>query len=405
MKKNLWRFGFFMCVITAIAGINAFFRDISSDPGGAIPNLVIGLVGVAFVILYIQKRFFPRSRSRSFIKSALPSTKKASESSRPQKSIDNPAEKAAIAAMESQLSRMMTESISVRTQTIDPDEDVKPPKGAEISYLDARALKFWNGKSTDYEIPAYYAESAFGRNVGPALGRLLCGKYLSYSSIEKSISQKTIPELKSILIEHDLKTSGKKAELVHRLMDNLSSNEIEALFPFSVYEITPKGEHALEAYSIIFTSERLGTGFPYYRLIKEKESTPTATDIDIILRMLRQDLDNAQKAGNKELYRVKSAETARLLDNLGKPEEALEYYCLSFFLFWYRNAVELRIDSSSAYDYDAKRIDKCGKLCGYSLSRTLEEFQAALRKHNPFGLCTSHNVVAAQKIFRNALSV
>lgn len=405
MKKNLWRFGFFMCVITAIAGINAFFRDISSDPGGAIPNLVIGLIGVAFVILYIQKRFFPKSKSRGSIKSAMPSTKKASESSRPQKSIDSPAEKAAIAAMETQLSRMMTESISVRTQTIDPDEDVKPPRGAEISYLDARALKFWHGKPTDYEIPAYYAESAFGRNVGPALGRLLCGKYLAYSSVEKSISLKTVPELKEILAKHELKVSGRKSELVHRIMDNLSSHEIETLFPTGVYEITPKGEHALEAYSIVFTSERLGLGLPYYRLIKGKESAPEAADVDIILQLMKQDLEQAQNSGNKEAYRVKSAEMARLLNELGKPEGAIEYYCLSFFLFWHRNTFELKVDSVYAYDYEAKRIDECGKLCGYSFDQTLSTFQKALRTHNPFGLCTEHNVAAVQQVFKKALSV
>ena len=178
--------------------------------------------------------------------------------------------------MESQLSRMMTESISVRTQMIDPDEDAKPPRGAEISYLDARALKFWHGKPTD---------------------------------------------------------------------------------------------------------------------------------VDIILQLMKQDLEQAQNSGNKEAYRVKSAEMARLLSELGKPEGAIEYYCLSFFLFWHRNTFELKVDSVYAYDYEAKRIDECGKLCGYSFDQTLSTFQKALRTYNPFGLGTEHNVAAVQQVFKKALSV
>jgi len=55
--------------------------------------------------------------------------------------------------------------ITVRTERVDPDEDLKTPAWAELSYLDAQALEFWNGKPTDFQIPSYYADTAFGRNV------------------------------------------------------------------------------------------------------------------------------------------------------------------------------------------------------------------------------------------------
>ena len=66
---------------------------------------------------------------------------------------NNSAEKNAIASMESQISRMMVESVTVETRHVDPDENVKKPRGAEISYLDAEALHFWDGRRTDYNIP------------------------------------------------------------------------------------------------------------------------------------------------------------------------------------------------------------------------------------------------------------
>lgn len=316
-----------------------------------------------------------------------------------------PSEAAEISSAENLFPHMLSEPSSVRSQSMDEDENTTPPKDAEISYLDAKALKFWNKKRTDFDVPGYYADSAFGRNVRPALRRLLNGGYLDLAGIERSINLKTVPELKTILSEHGLKPSGKKAELVNRLMSNLSNQELEFLFPTRVYEITPKGEHALEAYSIIFTNEKMGVGLPYYRLIKEKEMTPSEDDTSIILRILLQDMVYAQKEKNQESYRVKSMETARVLRDLGKVEESIQYYCLSFFMSWYRNTFEFQINNISAYEYDAKRIDECGKLCGYSLDRTLDVFQKSLLKHNPFGLCTPRNVSAAQQTFRRALSV
>lgn len=95
--------------------------------------------------------------------------------------------------------------VEISHRRIDPDENVPTLKGAEISYLDARALEFWNGKRSDFKIPTYYSNSAFGRNVGPALRRLLRGGYLQTGSIERSIGLKQVPELKEILSVHGQK--------------------------------------------------------------------------------------------------------------------------------------------------------------------------------------------------------
>ena len=66
-----------------------------------------------------------------------------------------------------------SDCVEISYRHIDTDEGVPTPKGTVLSYLDAGALKFWNGKTTDYEIPEYYRTTAFGRNVLPAKDRLL----------------------------------------------------------------------------------------------------------------------------------------------------------------------------------------------------------------------------------------
>ena len=84
---------------------------------------------------------------------------------------------------------------------IEKDGDIPTPPGAVISYLDACALYFWEGKHTNYKIPQYYLRDAFGKNVGPALQKLLQMGFLKYSNIDRNISLKTVPELKAILSE------------------------------------------------------------------------------------------------------------------------------------------------------------------------------------------------------------
>ncbi len=147
-------------------------------------------------------------------------------------------------------------------------------------------------------LPNYY-KNAFGRNVEPALNRLLKGGYLNTSVLEDNISLKTVPELKAILAEHKLKASGKKAELGYRLLDNLPEYELRELFPVGVYRITEKGREALKPYSIIFKNNTHSLGFSYYRLLKEREKYPDKTDEAILTRMLSDDLQKCYQTGDQ----------------------------------------------------------------------------------------------------------
>lgn len=384
---NVWKgVLLFLCVSLCIAGFSAFF---SGDTRSLLPSvmflaLTLFMLRKPLASLFLRLKWkFPRP---SPTRPLAVKSQKVKQS----KTFPAPSEEPS--------------HIQVYTKKIDPEENLSLT-GAKLTYSDAEALRYWNGKPTSFEIPAYYSESAFGRNAGTALRRLLAGGFLTTGDIRKSIQQKTVPELKSVLTARGLKVSGKKDELVQRLMDNLPSAELHELFPVGVYEITPAGEQALDEYSIIFEEDAHQLGLSHYRLLKEKESNPSTSDTDILLRVLKQDLSNAQKAGEQETYRVKAMEIARFLNELGRPEEAIEYYCLSFFMFWHRNTFELQANNVYAYEYDAKKIDRCGQMCGYSLTETLEIFQHTIRNNNPFTYGTNRNVIAAQKAFQSALSI
>lgn len=294
--------------------------------------------------------------------------------------------------------------VEITSRRIDPDEDKPTPPNAELTYLDAEALKFWSGKHTDFEIPSYYSDTAFGRNVGPALERLLAGGYLDIGGIEKSISLKKVPELKAILAEKGLKQSGKKAELVQRLIDNIEPDELEALFPIDVYEITEKGVRALEPYSIIDANIGHALGFSYYRLIAERAAHPEESDHEILSRLLSDDIAESLRSGNKERYQELLLLKGRFLHESGEDASAFEYYVLSYFM-WALNFRTLGLTDHPQCYYQAKHIEECGILCGYSAGDVYDRMRDIITEVNPFGLATGYNVKYALKLFSTSLKI
>lgn len=61
-----------------------------------------------------------------------------------------------------------------------------------------------------------------------------------------------VSDLKDILKEHGLKVSGKKDELIERLGENLSEDELKKYFKAENYQISSKGEEFLDKNSYIF---------------------------------------------------------------------------------------------------------------------------------------------------------
>lgn len=296
------------------------------------------------------------------------------------------------------------ELIGVEFHRVDPDEDIQAPKGAVISYLDARALMFWNGKRTDYQIPSYYEQTAFGRNVGPALPRLLQNGYLGKSSIEKNISLQKVPELKAILAEKELKVSGTKPELVHRLLDNLDPEELEDLFPVGTYIITKKGETALEPYSIVFANSTYHLGFSAYRLLREKEKTPESSDEDILIRAFSEDIQQCYKEGDMVRYQTTMSQAASFMQMISQPKKSLECEILAFFV-WTRQVESHQMDARTQSYYMAMNIEREGQVCGYTLQQLFALFEETIKANNPFGLASNRNIQKAIAIFKDSLSI
>lgn len=85
-------------------------------------------------------------------------------------------------------------------------------------------------------------------NVNPyeLLTRLLNNDFIEIDSISNSLKHKTMNELKFILNDCGMKTSGRKNELIDRLTSNFSKEQILTYIPEQYYCLTPLGQDVLK---------------------------------------------------------------------------------------------------------------------------------------------------------------
>lgn len=70
--------------------------------------------------------------------------------------------------------------------------------------------------------------------------------FLCLSALEYDLSCISVPDLKAFLSAHTLKVSGKKADLIPRIIENIPIDDIRTLASDSYYLLTPKGQEAVE---------------------------------------------------------------------------------------------------------------------------------------------------------------
>ena len=83
--------------------------------------------------------------------------------------------------------------------------------------------------------------------------RHLCEKdFLAVGSLEDSLGLYKLPDLKAVLSKYDLKVSGKKDDLIVRLVENVPEAELRRLFPRCPYIVTDAGREAVKEDDYVF---------------------------------------------------------------------------------------------------------------------------------------------------------
>ncbi|MBS6215384.1 MAG: SAP domain-containing protein [Clostridiales bacterium] len=391
--------GFF--AMLSVAEYRAAILGVSAQDPNTFGNLMVGVVSSGLVLLFLL--LFVRSKSAPPKKSKRVPTKiranNTSQEEYQKQEPDKPIE--FIHDLLSDSSPDTPEKSDEYDENL--DVDIPTPPHAELSYLDSEALRFWNKKRTDFIIPSYYSDTAFGRNVGPALGRLLDGGYLQLGSIEQRIALKTVPELKAILAERELKVSGKKSDLISRIIQNLDEDLIKELFPINIYSLTEKGTQALEPYSIIRENDAHSLGLSYYRLMKEKNLSPDKSNNEIFGKLLDSDIEEYVKTGNRSKYQTAITTAARFFKETGNVKRSFEYFSLSFFV-WICTMSEYNLENLDGQTYYlVKNLEQSSKLCSYNIDSFLSVFKETVKRGNPFSLGTPKNIDLAVQIIKKEL--
>ncbi len=108
-------------------------------------------------------------------------------------------------------------------------------KFAYVIFLDSYGGRFLKSKEREYNITEDDLNA-----------QAIKDDFISPASPLLSAQKSTVADLKEILKAHDLKVSGKKDELIERLGDNLSLEELEEIFPEKSYELSDKGRDFID---------------------------------------------------------------------------------------------------------------------------------------------------------------
>lgn len=105
-------------------------------------------------------------------------------------------------------------------------------------------LNYSNNKIVGYKLLDYMLPEL--SNYKEIIKRLLKDNYLRISDTKESIAYLTIPDLKEILRIKKLKLTGRKSELLDRIFENFSDNELETYVKDRRYILTELGAEELK---------------------------------------------------------------------------------------------------------------------------------------------------------------
>ena len=128
------------------------------------------------------------------------------------------------------------------------------------NYQDARMLKYWDTLPCGTVIQNYKLDE-FGERINTILPEFLNSGLLRISTGAENVSKATVPELKELLKQRGLSAAGKKPELVRRVCDNFSEQELNSRFNQSFYLLTDEGKNAIKFFELFFLNDEFNCNF------------------------------------------------------------------------------------------------------------------------------------------------
>lgn len=151
--------------------------------------------------------------------------------------------------------------------------------------------------------------------------------YVQIGSIKEAINMEKLPAIKEVLKKHNLKASGKKAELVERLLVTLPEEELSYEFPKRPYKLTETGEDILKKYEWIPIHSHTIEDLDIWNLTSLVQQPPYTKYRDKIWGYLNQRGKIHIKEGNFGLYRNSRFTMSEFVADEGKKDIAFALLC------------------------------------------------------------------------------
>ena len=193
----------------------------------------------------------------------------------------------------------------------------------KFSYVGQTVFLDWaDGKSIkekeDY--PQYFFYDYGILNCKELHKNMIRENFLQEANIKIILLSKSVDELKKILEEYGLKKSGRKIELVERIIENNDFSKIDV--SNSIYELSEKGKEFIKKYNYILVLRETSISISEFEKEKAKIENPLSTN-DIIWSIYNKHSLRFFYEKDFGLYRNTIFEMANFLRKEGRNKQAL----------------------------------------------------------------------------------
>ena len=226
----------------------------------------------------------------------------------------------------------------------------------DIIGTDVLILHYINKNSRASELNQNFWKEKYYNDNEKSLQRLLEGGYIEYrEDCFTSLNKLKVDELKNILQSEDLKTTGKKVELIERIINTASlSNYQEYIKKERV--ITAKGSEIVNSTDFVYLLHDYNIGYPfdvYNCYLSNKE----LNKVDLVIKFIESKCTFEKEIHEYSNHSFLYSQLAEILIKYNAKDKALYYLLKSCFEYLSSYTLDYSTDTLKRFKEYVKRID------------------------------------------------
>lgn len=226
----------------------------------------------------------------------------------------------------------------------------------DIIGTDVLILHYINKNSRASELNQNFWKEKYYNDNEKSLQRLLEGGYIEYrEDCFTSLNKLKVDELKNILQSEDLKTTGKKAELIERIINTASlSNYQEYIKKERV--ITSKGSEIVNSTDFVYLLHDYNMGYPcdvYNCYLSNKE----LNKVDLVIKFIESKCTFEKEIHEYSIHPFLYSQLAEILIKYNAKDKALYYLLKACFEYLSSYTLNYSTDTLKRFKEHVKRID------------------------------------------------